>query len=171
MRLQVAVNVRERVFLKYSLKKNKKRDELKDGSEAGPEGEGGPVLGATSGRRHRSAVRDGHSSVCFLAAVPSFPYGVTLLNCDGRSMTLGWKVPRFSGGAPILGYFVDRREAHHRNWHEVNSSPIKERLITVRLAGRRGLLGGCARARTRPSGAPGAHVLGHVLRRQRCAAA
>ncbi|KAM5278521.1 myomesin-2 isoform 2-T2 [Hipposideros larvatus] len=63
--------------------------------------------------------------------VPSYPYGVTLLNCDGQSMTLGWKVPRFSGGAPILGYFVDKREAHHKNWHEVNSSPVRERLITV----------------------------------------
>lgn len=53
------------------------------------------------------------------------------MNCDGRSMTLGWKVPRFSGGAPILGYFVDRREAGHRNWHEVNSAPITERILTV----------------------------------------
>uniref|UniRef100_A0A8C0KIA2 Myomesin 2 n=1 Tax=Canis lupus dingo TaxID=286419 RepID=A0A8C0KIA2_CANLU len=63
--------------------------------------------------------------------VPSHPYGVTLLNCDGHSMTLGWKVPRYSGGAPILGYYLDRREAQHRNWHEVNSSPIKERIFTV----------------------------------------
>uniref|UniRef100_A0A8C0QAZ2 Myomesin 2 n=1 Tax=Canis lupus familiaris TaxID=9615 RepID=A0A8C0QAZ2_CANLF len=62
--------------------------------------------------------------------VPSHPYGVTLLNC-GHSMTLGWKVPRYSGGAPILGYYLDRREAQHRNWHEVNSSPIKERIFTV----------------------------------------
>uniref|UniRef100_A0A452SL41 Myomesin 2 n=1 Tax=Ursus americanus TaxID=9643 RepID=A0A452SL41_URSAM len=63
--------------------------------------------------------------------VPSHPYGVTLLNCDGHSMTLGWKVPKFSGGAPILGYYIDKREAHHKNWHEVNSSPIKERILTV----------------------------------------
>ncbi|XP_003984609.5 myomesin-2 isoform X1 [Felis catus] len=63
--------------------------------------------------------------------VPSHPYGVTLLNCDGHSMTLGWKVPRFSGGAPILGYYVDKREAQHKNWHEVNSSPVKERILTV----------------------------------------
>lgn len=46
-------------------------------------------------------------------------------------MTLGWKVPRFSGGAPILGYFVDRREAQHRDWHEVNSAPVQERVLTV----------------------------------------
>ncbi|XP_059240444.1 myomesin-2 [Mustela nigripes] len=63
--------------------------------------------------------------------VPSHPYGVTLLNCDGHSMTLGWKVPKFSGGAPILGYYIDKREAHHKNWHEVNSSPVTERILTV----------------------------------------
>ncbi|XP_054576316.1 myomesin-2 [Eptesicus fuscus] len=63
--------------------------------------------------------------------VPSHPYGITLLNCDGRSMTLGWKEPRFSGGAPVLGYFLDKREAQHRNWHEVNAAPVTERLLTV----------------------------------------
>ncbi|XP_025062126.1 myomesin-2 isoform X2 [Alligator sinensis] len=62
---------------------------------------------------------------------PSYPYGITLLNCDGHSMTLGWKLPRFSGGSPVLGYYIDKREAHHRNWHEVNSSPIKKRIYTV----------------------------------------
>lgn len=46
-------------------------------------------------------------------------------------MTLGWKLPRFSGGSPVLGYYIDKREAHHRNWHEVNSSPIKKRIYTV----------------------------------------
>uniref|UniRef100_A0A8D1UD62 Myomesin 2 n=2 Tax=Sus scrofa TaxID=9823 RepID=A0A8D1UD62_PIG len=63
--------------------------------------------------------------------VPSHPYGITLLNCDGHSMTLGWKVPKFSGGSPIIGYYVDKREGHHKNWHEVNSSPLKERILTV----------------------------------------
>uniref|UniRef100_A0A8C3PBY8 Myomesin 2 n=1 Tax=Chrysemys picta bellii TaxID=8478 RepID=A0A8C3PBY8_CHRPI len=62
---------------------------------------------------------------------PSHPYGLTLLNCDGHSMTLGWKLPKFSGGSPVLGYYIDKREAHHHNWHEVNSSPVKERIYTV----------------------------------------
>lgn len=70
--------------------------------------------------------------------MPSFPYGITLLNCDGHSMTLGWKVPRFSGGAPILGYFVDRREAQHRGWHEVNAAPVVERILTVGVGARPG---------------------------------
>lgn len=67
----------------------------------------------------------------FPAAVPSHPYGITLLNCDGHSMTLGWKVPKFSGGSPILGYYIDKREAHHKNWHEVNASPLQERILMV----------------------------------------
>ncbi|XP_001505790.3 myomesin-2 isoform X2 [Ornithorhynchus anatinus] len=62
---------------------------------------------------------------------PSHPYGITLLNCDGHSMTLGWKVPKFSGGAPILGYYMDKREAQHQNWHEVNSHLIKDTIYTV----------------------------------------
>nr|XP_056712242.1 myomesin-2 [Euleptes europaea] len=62
---------------------------------------------------------------------PSYPYGITLLNCDGQSMTIGWKLPRYSGGSNILGYYIDKREAHHHNWHEVNSSLTKERIYMV----------------------------------------
>uniref|UniRef100_A0A8B9GB00 Myomesin 2 n=1 Tax=Amazona collaria TaxID=241587 RepID=A0A8B9GB00_9PSIT len=62
---------------------------------------------------------------------PSYPHGITLLNCDGHSMTLGWKAPRYSGGSPILGYYMDKREANHQNWHEVNSSLITQTIYTV----------------------------------------
>lgn len=62
---------------------------------------------------------------------PSHPHGMTLLNCDGHSMTLGWKVPKFSGGSKINGYYIDKREVNHRNWHEVNTSLIKERIFTI----------------------------------------
>lgn len=48
-------------------------------------------------------------------------------------MTIGWKIPRFSGGSNILGYYIDKREAHHHNWHEVNSSLVKERIYTVSI--------------------------------------
>ncbi|KAM8953833.1 myomesin-2 isoform 3-T3 [Pelodytes ibericus] len=62
---------------------------------------------------------------------PSHPYGITLLNCDGHSMTLGWKVPKFTGGAHINGYYIDKREANHLNWHSANSTQVKERIYTV----------------------------------------
>lgn len=67
----------------------------------------------------------------FLIACPSYPHGITLLNCDGHSMTLGWKAPKYSGGSPILGYYIDKREANHKNWHEVNSSVISRTIYTV----------------------------------------
>uniref|UniRef100_A0A8C3MZZ5 Uncharacterized protein n=1 Tax=Geospiza parvula TaxID=87175 RepID=A0A8C3MZZ5_GEOPR len=63
---------------------------------------------------------------------PSYPHGITLLNCDGHSMTLGWKAPTYSGGSPILGYYIDKREANHQNWHEVNSSLITRTIYTVK---------------------------------------
>ncbi|XP_037382641.1 myomesin-2 [Talpa occidentalis] len=63
--------------------------------------------------------------------VPSPPYGITLLSCDGQSMTLGWKVPKFSGGAAILGYYLDQREALQDRWHEVNPAPVSECILTV----------------------------------------
>ncbi|XP_072264523.1 myomesin-2 isoform X2 [Pyxicephalus adspersus] len=62
---------------------------------------------------------------------PSYPYGITLLSCDGQSMTLGWKLPKFTGGSPINGYYMDKREANHLNWHEVNANIIKERIFKV----------------------------------------
>ncbi|CAH2248546.1 myomesin-2 isoform X4 [Pelobates cultripes] len=62
---------------------------------------------------------------------PSHPYGITLLNCDGQSMTLGWKLPKFTGGSAISGYYIDKREANHLNWHEVNSSQVLERIYKV----------------------------------------
>ncbi|KAM4041563.1 myomesin-2 isoform 2-T2 [Anomaloglossus baeobatrachus] len=62
---------------------------------------------------------------------PSHPYGITLLNCDGLSMTLGWKLPKFTGGSNITGYYIDKREAHHLNWHEVNSRQVTERIYKV----------------------------------------
>ncbi|XP_068137448.1 myomesin-2 isoform X2 [Hyperolius riggenbachi] len=62
---------------------------------------------------------------------PSHPYGITLLSCDGESMTLGWKLPKFTGGASINGYYIDKREANHLNWHEVNTSILTERIYKV----------------------------------------
>uniref|UniRef100_A0A8C4SND6 Myomesin 2a n=1 Tax=Erpetoichthys calabaricus TaxID=27687 RepID=A0A8C4SND6_ERPCA len=62
---------------------------------------------------------------------PSTPYGITLLDCDGKSMTLGWKHPRFSGGASVNAYYIDQREASQLRWKETNIEAITERIYTV----------------------------------------
>ncbi|KFO97846.1 M-protein, striated muscle, partial [Calypte anna] len=86
----------------------------------------------TKHRAHRSYIHllDVYNAFIHFAC-PSYPHGITLLNCDGHSMTLGWKAPRYSGGSPVLGYYMDKREANHHNWHEVTSSLITGTTYTV----------------------------------------
>uniref|UniRef100_A0AAY4AEM1 Myomesin 2a n=1 Tax=Denticeps clupeoides TaxID=299321 RepID=A0AAY4AEM1_9TELE len=62
---------------------------------------------------------------------PSVPYGISLLNCDGSSMTIGWKQPKNTGGTKITAYYVDKREAESLKWSEVNPTPTKERIYKV----------------------------------------
>ncbi|XP_036442177.1 myomesin-2-like isoform X2 [Colossoma macropomum] len=62
---------------------------------------------------------------------PSAPYGITLLSCDGSSMTLAWKRPKNTGGTRITSYYVDKREAGSLNWKEVSHSPATSRVYKV----------------------------------------
>ncbi|TSS35875.1 Myomesin-2 [Bagarius yarrelli] len=64
-------------------------------------------------------------------AVPSAPYGITLLSCDGTSMTLAWKRPKHTGGSKITSYYLDKREAESVMWKEVSSSPATSRVYKV----------------------------------------
>uniref|UniRef100_A0AAR2J9Q2 Myomesin 2a n=1 Tax=Pygocentrus nattereri TaxID=42514 RepID=A0AAR2J9Q2_PYGNA len=64
-------------------------------------------------------------------AAPSAPYGITLLSCDGSSMTLAWKRPKNTGGTRITSYYVDKREAGSLNWKEVSHSPATSRVYKV----------------------------------------
>ncbi|KAJ8416082.1 hypothetical protein AAFF_G00381040 [Aldrovandia affinis] len=63
--------------------------------------------------------------------VPSSPYGITLLSCDGASMTLGWKSPKHSGGSKVNAYYIDQRNVAASYWKEVNVPPITERISMV----------------------------------------
>uniref|UniRef100_A0A8C1QYP2 Myomesin 2a n=1 Tax=Cyprinus carpio TaxID=7962 RepID=A0A8C1QYP2_CYPCA len=44
-------------------------------------------------------------------STPSAPYDISLLNCNGSSMTLAWKRPKNTGGSKITSYYLDKREA------------------------------------------------------------
>ncbi|XP_061084422.1 myomesin-2 isoform X2 [Conger conger] len=63
--------------------------------------------------------------------VPSSPYDVALLHCDGSSMVINWKPPKHSGGAKVTDYYVDKREVSHHLWRETNIPPLKERIFKV----------------------------------------
>ncbi|KAF5904978.1 myomesin-2, partial [Clarias magur] len=63
--------------------------------------------------------------------LPSAPYDIALLHCDGQSMVLNWKRPVRSGGSPVTDYYIDKFSVAKKAWHEVNVPPIKERLYKV----------------------------------------
>uniref|UniRef100_A0A8C2EC33 Myomesin 2a n=1 Tax=Cyprinus carpio TaxID=7962 RepID=A0A8C2EC33_CYPCA len=64
-------------------------------------------------------------------ATPSAPYDISLLNCNGSSMTLAWKRPKNTGGSKITSYYLDKREAESVEWKEVSPSPAVHRTFTV----------------------------------------
>ncbi|XP_026130757.1 myomesin-2-like isoform X3 [Carassius auratus] len=64
-------------------------------------------------------------------STPSAPYGISLLNCNGSSMTLAWKRPKNTGGSKITSYYLDKREAGSVDWKEVGPNPAVHRTFTV----------------------------------------
>lgn len=65
------------------------------------------------------------------SATPSAPYGITMLSCDGASMTVAWKSPKHCGGSKINAYYIDKRDADMLAWKEVNQEAVIERTCTV----------------------------------------
>uniref|UniRef100_A0A9J8AWD5 Myomesin 2a n=2 Tax=Cyprinus carpio TaxID=7962 RepID=A0A9J8AWD5_CYPCA len=56
------------------------------------------------------------TGVDVLSSTPSAPYGISLLNCNGSSMTLAWKRPKNTGGSKIISYYLDKRENLFENY-------------------------------------------------------
>ncbi|XP_066534969.1 myomesin-2 [Hoplias malabaricus] len=63
--------------------------------------------------------------------LPSPPYDIALLHCDGESMVLNWKCPAHSGGAEVTNYYIDKCNVAKKAWKEVNVPPIKDRTYKV----------------------------------------
>lgn len=63
--------------------------------------------------------------------VPSAPSAIVLLVCTGSEMVLGWRAPAQSGGAPVQGYYLDKREEGTDLWREVNVKAVNQRQLKV----------------------------------------
>jgi len=46
-------------------------------------------------------------------------------------MTLSWKEPHKDGGAPITGYYVEKRTTYNPRWSAVNRQPTKLTRIEI----------------------------------------
>ncbi|XP_056618512.1 myomesin-3 isoform X1 [Triplophysa dalaica] len=63
--------------------------------------------------------------------VPSCPSAITVLNCTGDEMLIGWRAPANHGGDPVCGYYLDQRQKSQETWREVNIKPITDRTYKV----------------------------------------
>uniref|UniRef100_A0A8C6UTK8 Myomesin 3 n=1 Tax=Neogobius melanostomus TaxID=47308 RepID=A0A8C6UTK8_9GOBI len=63
--------------------------------------------------------------------VPSAPSAIALLLCTGSEMVVGWRAPAHSGGDPVRGYYLDKKEEGADVWREVNVSAVKQRQLKV----------------------------------------
>lgn len=80
------------------------------------------------------AVRASKRDFAFGAsATPSAPYGITMLSCDGSSITLAWRSPKHCGGSKVNAYYIDKRDVDSLVWKEVNHKAVTERICTVSI--------------------------------------
>ncbi|XP_067093822.1 LOW QUALITY PROTEIN: myomesin-3 [Osmerus mordax] len=63
--------------------------------------------------------------------VPGPPSAIALVLCRASEMVLSWRAPACSGGSPVGGYYLDRRDQEQQPWKEVNTRPARERQYTV----------------------------------------
>lgn len=40
-------------------------------------------------------------------------------------MTVNWEEPKYDGGSPITGYFVEKKETTSKRWSRVTREPIR----------------------------------------------
>ena len=63
---------------------------------------------------------------CNVAGPPLAPRNLTAVEVYADRCTLKWQPPEFDGGAPISGYFIERKAPYNNKWVKVNKSPITE---------------------------------------------
>jgi titin len=66
----------------------------------------------------------------FFAGKPSAPRNMHLLDQSKTSISIGWESPESDGGAPIVGYVIEKRESSRSTWTGMrNHSDIKYSVI------------------------------------------
>lgn len=67
-----------------------------------------------------------------LLGPPSTPVGpLTASDIDGTELTLSWQPPEHDGGAPLTGYFIEKREGFKQFWGKVARIPADKETYHV----------------------------------------
>ena len=62
---------------------------------------------------------------------PGAPRHLEMDNLTKRTVTLAWDKPDFDGGSPIIGYYVERRQAYSNRWVKVNREPLRDTMFKI----------------------------------------
>ena len=58
------------------------------------------------------------------AAEPGAPTKLHAFDLTRTSLNLSWSAPRDDGGAPLLGYVVEKRSPYSPRWTRINRKPF-----------------------------------------------
>ena len=62
----------------------------------------------------------------FILGPPNKPQNLLVSDLTKEEVTLKWEEPDFDGGAPIIGYYVEKRQAFTSRWTKVNRQPTSD---------------------------------------------
>ena len=62
---------------------------------------------------------------------PDEPSRPEFSNRKPTSVNLTWNPPEFDGGAPIIGYNIEKRDTYHTKWVKDNITPVPETTYKV----------------------------------------
>lgn len=64
-------------------------------------------------------------------SVPDAPINVTANDVTTDSCVVKFEPPKFDGGSPIIGYFIERKQTSTARWLRVNRQPVAETSVKV----------------------------------------
>ena len=68
---------------------------------------------------------------CVCVGLPGRPEDVTLTEETNTLCKLTWTAPKYDGGSPVIGYYVERYIGS--SWNRVNTTPIPTCSVSVEL--------------------------------------
>lgn len=63
---------------------------------------------------------------------PGAPGKPVVSDIDATEMTVTWTAPESDGGNPVIGYFVEKKEAKSSRWTRINSSPLDAKTMKMK---------------------------------------
>ena len=54
--------------------------------------------------------------------IPDYPHHLRIISISEDSVTIEWSAPTSTGGTPVTGYVIEKRESHQHHWSHVTTT-------------------------------------------------